>query len=217
MSALRPKYIVVHTAAYNGRNCDRDMIDQWHRERGWNGIGYHYTVINDKHDTFEDGTVQTGRDLTIAGAHARGINNRSIGICCIGHGDQEPFTDRQNESLIRLVSGLIDQYEDLKVDNVIGHRELNALVAKGVLRKEYTTTKTCPGKKVHMVALREQIRKHREMPELEHKPRELTQADKDEVIAALNVLEGTAAELFPNARGELREFLTHPEVMVFRS
>jgi hypothetical protein len=87
MSALRPKYIVIHTAAYNGRNCDRDMIDQWHRDRGWNGIGYHYTVINDKHDTLEDGTVQAGRDLTIAGAHARGINNRSIGICCIGHGD----------------------------------------------------------------------------------------------------------------------------------
>ena len=39
MSALRPKYIVVHTAAYDGRNCDRDMIDQWHRDRGWNYVG----------------------------------------------------------------------------------------------------------------------------------------------------------------------------------
>jgi N-acetyl-anhydromuramyl-L-alanine amidase AmpD len=161
--------------------------------------------------------VQTGRDSNIAGAHARGINNRSIGICCIGHGDHEPFTDLQNESLIRLVSELIDQYEDLRVDNVIGHRELNALVTKGALRKEYATTKTCPGKKVHMETLREQVRKYREIPEVEHRPREMTPADKDEVIAALNVLEGAAADLFPNAKGELAEFLTHPEVMVFRS
>jgi len=216
MSALRPEYIVVHTAAYNGRNCDRDTIDKWHRDRGWNGIGYHYVIINDRNDTIEDGRVEIGRDINIAGAHARGINSRSIGICCTGHGDYEPFTDRQNESLIRLISELIDQHEDLKVDNVIGHREINNLVTEGLLRREYATTKTCPGKMVGMVALREQVRKHREMPEVMNKQKELTQAEKDEVQAALRVLEGTAAEIFPNASGELREFLTHPEVILFR-
>lgn len=33
--ALDPEYLVVHTAAYSGRNCDRDMIDRWHRQKGW--------------------------------------------------------------------------------------------------------------------------------------------------------------------------------------
>lgn len=26
-----PEYIVLHTAAFTGKNCDRDMIDQWHK------------------------------------------------------------------------------------------------------------------------------------------------------------------------------------------
>lgn len=55
------QYLVVHTAAFQGRNCDRDVIDAWHRARNWSGIGYHYVIINDLHDRLEDGTVQEGR------------------------------------------------------------------------------------------------------------------------------------------------------------
>jgi N-acetyl-anhydromuramyl-L-alanine amidase AmpD len=151
------------------------------------------------------------------GAHALGLNSRSIGICCVGHGDLESFTDRQTESLIVLISDLIDQNEDITVDRVIGHRELNSLVAKGILRREYATSKTCPGIKVDMDALRDQVRAHREAPLATLELAELTQAEKGEVIAALSLLERTAAQIFPNAVGELREFFRHPEVMNFRN
>lgn len=35
---MTPKYIVIHTAAFQGRNCDADMIKDWHRKRGWRDI-----------------------------------------------------------------------------------------------------------------------------------------------------------------------------------
>jgi len=215
MSTLRPQYIVVHTAAFGGRNCDRDMIDGWHRERGWNGIGYHYVLINDKHDTIEDGTIQSGRDIHTIGAHAKGLNSRSIGICCIGHGDEEPFTHQQTESLVALISDLIDEHENITVDHVIGHRELNKLVANGLLSSEYKTSKSCPGSKVDMEALRELVRNHREVSSITAEFPEFTGTQKQEVITALNLLEETAAA-FSNARDELKEFLTHPEVIAFR-
>ena len=217
MSAHRPKYIVVHTAAYNARNCDRDTIDRWHRERGWRGIGYHYVIINDKHDHLKDGEVQKGRDINFAGAHVRGMNQRSIGICCVGHGDHEPFTDRQYESLTGLLSNLIDQYEDICVSGVIGHREVNRLVAEGILGSEYATSKTCPGKLVDMDLVRSKIISHRE--QIVELPSTLP---TDELVAesqiqeALHILERVPSDVFPNANQELREFLFHPEVLAFR-
>ena len=218
MSAHRPKYIVVHTAAYNARNCDRDTIDRWHRERGWRGIGYHYVIINDKHDHLKDGEVQKGRDINVAGAHVRGLNQRSIGICCVGHGDHEPFTDRQYESLTRLLSELIDQYEDICVSRVIGHREVNRLVAEGILGSEYATSKTCPGKLVDMDFIRSKIIRHREqIVELPAFPHALEKIDENRIRDALDVFERIPSDTFPNANQELREFLFHPEVLAFRS
>lgn len=217
MSVFRPRYIVVHTAAFNGRNCDRDMIDRWHRDRGWNGIGYHYVIMNDKHERLEDGMVEEGRSLTIRGAHAKGLNGRSIGICCVGHGDFEPFTRRQTESLVQLISNLIDAHEDLVIERIIGHRELNTLVAKGLLRREYATTKSCPGKKVDMDALRDMVRQHREASREALPSAGSELPPKEDIKNALNLLEQSAADLFPNASGEFNEFLTHPEVIAFRS
>ncbi len=116
----------MHTAAFNKPNCDRDVIDRWHRQRGCSGIGYHYVIINDNHDDLEDGTIQKGRDINISGAHAKGLNQHSIGTCCAGHGAHQPFTEKK-ENLIELISDLIDQYDNLTAEHVIGHREINKL------------------------------------------------------------------------------------------
>jgi N-acetyl-anhydromuramyl-L-alanine amidase AmpD len=193
------------------------MIDRWHRDRGWNGIGYHYVIINDKHERQEDGTVEEGRRITIRGAHAKGLNRRSIGICCIGHGDMEPFTQRQTESLVQLISNLIDEHEDIVIERIIGHRELNTLVAKGLLSREYATSKSCPGNKVDMDRLRDMVQQHREafQPVLPSAGPQLP--PKEDIKKALILLEQSAADLFPNASGEFKEFITHPEVIAFRS
>jgi hypothetical protein len=78
MNPRKIERIVVHTAATpEGRDIGAQEIDRWHRQRGWRMIGYHYVIRL-------DGTVEEGRDETIPGAHARGYNRTSIGICLIG-------------------------------------------------------------------------------------------------------------------------------------
>jgi len=207
-------YLVVHTAAFPHRNCDRDVIDRWHRERGWSGIGYHYVIINNLHDDLDDGTVQVGRAGNRQGAHVKGINGRSLGICCVGHGDQKAHTKAQRRSLVGLLSELMDAHPNVTVDRVIGHREVNNLVEEGVIGAQFRTSKTCPGNKVDMDEIREELRAFRrgEAPSDPDGP-----APSDEELEeALDVLSRLPVSTFPNAHDELWTFLLHPEVVGFR-
>lgn len=123
--------IVIHCSA-SGFG-DARLIDKWHRARGWQGIGYHFVVLNGNRSDFfyrgdDDGKVEPGRDLTHRGAHAKGYNHNSIGICLIGN---RSFTQRQLfQDLPQLLRELLWKY-GLNVGNVVGHNEL-------------TDKKTCP-------------------------------------------------------------------------
>jgi len=157
------KYIVWHTAAHgeNGRDYDTSasQIDAWHKARGWSGIGYHFVIR-------KDGRIEAGRKLNDddvlsrdeVGAHVYGINNESVGICFSGHGDIAPHTGEQRQAGIILTAKLMKQFGITSVDNVIGHREINKLVDKGLYPTSYRTTKTCPGKLVDMDEVRQQIK-----------------------------------------------------------
>ena len=101
-----------------------DLIKQWHLARGWTDIGYHYVILN-AYPTKEayrdetpqmqyDGIIEPGRDINTIGAHTKGSNKESIGICLIG---QRAFTGLQIKSLIHICN----QYPALEV---FGHREL---------------------------------------------------------------------------------------------
>lgn len=208
------EYLVVHTAAFQHRNCDRDVIDSWHRQRGWSGIGYHYVILNDLHDHLSDGTVQEGRRASRSGAHVLGINGRSIGICCVGHGDFQPHTDAQRAGLLTLLSDLMDDYPAVTVDRVIGHREVNDLVTEGVVPPRFGTSKTCPGALVDMEEIRRQVRdlRHRSGRGSEEEAEGRRPTD-DEIREAVEVLRAVPASVFPNAHDELKEFLLHPEVL----
>jgi N-acetylmuramoyl-L-alanine amidase len=61
---------------------DADRVDEWHRQRGWSGIGYHFFIKR-------DGQIQTGRPLEKSGAHTKGQNKNSIGICYAGGVDKD--------------------------------------------------------------------------------------------------------------------------------
>ncbi len=69
---------------------DREVIDKWHRERGWNEIGYHFVITNghlvsgSKYNPDHDGDIQVGRPVGKIGSHCKGHNANSIGICLIG-------------------------------------------------------------------------------------------------------------------------------------
>ena len=70
--------IICHCSA-TGTHQDFDVsdIDRWHRERGFSQIGYHFFIkLN--------GELQGGRDVAIQGAHCRGRNRDTIGVCFEG-------------------------------------------------------------------------------------------------------------------------------------
>lgn len=112
-------YIIIHcSATKEGIDWKAKDIDQWHKQRGFNKIGYHYVIDL-------DGTVETGRDENETGAHCVGYNKSSIGICYIGGLDRnlnpkDTRTDKQKEALWNLVIKLLAKYPNA---NVYGHNE----------------------------------------------------------------------------------------------
>lgn len=116
------KYIVIHCAATKpSMDIGLREIRQWHREKGWLDVGYHFIVRR-------DGTVELGRPHEVVGAHVEGHNSDSMGICLVGGIDdkgqpQDNFTDAQWAALDHLVwEAKTSWYPNAKV---VGHRELN--------------------------------------------------------------------------------------------
>jgi N-acetylmuramoyl-L-alanine amidase len=111
--------IIVHCAdTPEGRNDTAEDIRRWHKERGFNDIGYHYVVDL-------DGTIEPGRDVTIAGAHTTGHNADSIGVCYIGGADtdmkpKDTRTEEQKTALRLLLKYLVQKYPGAKI---YGHRD----------------------------------------------------------------------------------------------
>lgn len=124
--------IIVHTAAVRpdwmaGRTVDDKVkeIRLWHtRDNGWSDIGYHYVIDR-------DGTVGTGRPLAKAGAHTRGRNSNTVGVCLVGgRGGSENdnfsdhYTKAQEVALRNLISSLKQTYPSIKT--VSGHNQYAA-------------------------------------------------------------------------------------------
>ena len=110
--------IIVHcTATPQGMAVSVSDIDRWHRQRGFAGIGYHFVV-------YLDGTVHTGRPIDRAGAHCKGHNAHSIGVCYVGGLDvqgcpMDTRTPEQKIALQALMVALKTQYPNAKI---YGHR-----------------------------------------------------------------------------------------------
>lgn len=77
--------IVVHCSATRADHAlTTEELETIHRRRGFRGIGYHYYIRR-------DGTVANTRPLELIGAHAKGHNAHSIGLCYEGgHRDLSP-------------------------------------------------------------------------------------------------------------------------------
>ena len=112
--------IIIHCSATpEGSDYTVADIDRWHKQRGWKGIGYHYVV-------YRDGSVHTGRDVEVIGAHCTGQNANSIGICYIGgcaadgKTPKDTRTPAQREALRDLVELLKTEYPNATIH---GHHE----------------------------------------------------------------------------------------------
>lgn len=111
---------MIHCSATPGDQAvNAKEIDRWHRQRGFRKIGYHYVITL-------DGTVETGRPLSEAGAHVVDHNAQTIGICLAGGIDPKTkkskatYTKAQWASLEKLVKELKATY---KRAEVVGHRD----------------------------------------------------------------------------------------------
>lgn len=117
--------IVVHCSDSNFGSSI--LINEWHLERGWNEVGYHFVICNGKVENNNywdamDGAIERGRDIDISGAHVRGNNKGSIGVCLVG---TDSYTEKQILSLKILLSELMLKY-NLKKNDIFGHRELDS-------------------------------------------------------------------------------------------
>jgi len=114
--------IIIHCSATpEGRDVKTAEIRKWHLSNGWSDIGYHYCIEL-------DGSIHMGRNTDIIGAHTRGENVGSIGVCYVGGMDadmknpKDTRTDAQKEALRCLIFDLKKKYSDITVH---GHNEFS--------------------------------------------------------------------------------------------
>jgi len=97
--------IIIHcSATKEAQDFSASDIKEWHLDRGFRDIGYHYVIKL-------DGKIEYGRNIDQQGAHCRGENEHSIGICYIGGLDKDgkpkdTRTKEQKESLLDLIHSL---------------------------------------------------------------------------------------------------------------
>jgi N-acetylmuramoyl-L-alanine amidase len=115
------------------------VFDKYHREHnGWSSIGYHFVIGNgittDGYIKSLDGQIEVGRSLQKDPAAVRGYNRGMIAICLVGS-NFDDFTEKQFESLRKLLNDLKKKYK-IKNKNIKGHRDFST--------PEHPIYKKCP-------------------------------------------------------------------------
>ena len=111
--------LVVHCSDTGNQNLSVIDIHKMHLDFGWDGIGYHKIIER-------SGKIENGRPEYWIGAHVKGKNHISLGVCLIG---KDNFTKRQFISLERVLKRWKLKYPKAKI---IGHKDVG------------NTKKSCP-------------------------------------------------------------------------
>ena len=112
--------IVLHCSATRvNQNFTIEQLEACHKARGFQTVGYHYYIT-------KDGTLYPGRPESQMGAHAKGFNAHSIGICYEGGLDEhgrckDTRTLAQKVTMEELLQSLCVDYPDAEI---LGHRDL---------------------------------------------------------------------------------------------
>lgn len=123
--------IVIHySATFTDQEITRDDIDDMHKRRGFRGIGYHWFFRR-------DGLLEEGRPESEMGAHVKGHNSGTIGICFAGGleratgpnvGVWNP-TPAQEKGMLQLIADIQKRHPG--ATKVVGHRNLAATQCPG--------------------------------------------------------------------------------------
>lgn len=118
--------LVVHCSDSDIESHDNlETIKTWHLERGFQDIGYHAFI--DK-----SGKIHEARPEDKPGAHVKGHNKDTLGVCLSG---RKEFTEAQFKSLEKWCLENCAQY-DLDKKDIVAHNDLD----RG---------KTCPNFDLH--------------------------------------------------------------------
>lgn len=117
------KGIVVHCS--DSKFGNSQIIEDWHKQRGWSDIGYHFVILNGQFENnsyfdFMDGMIESARDIDLAGAHALGYNDY-LGICLIGVNE---FTEKQFLTLNNLIKNLCSKFH-IDEEHILFHYEIS--------------------------------------------------------------------------------------------
>lgn len=102
-------------------------VDNWHRARGFDKVGYHKYIRR-------DGLIEDGRHYSEIGAHAKGYNTGSIGICY--EGTYFPTLTQLNS--------LIELYREI-------HKRFGIDYKSWYGHNDFTDLKKCPGFKIEVL------------------------------------------------------------------
>ena len=105
-----------------------EMIREWHLARGFRDVGYHYVIER-------NGAIRCARPIQVPGAHAKGHNHDSIGICCVGNNldPDEKWDQAQQDGLRRLIEALRLVWPELEI---FAHREVGQTACPGLTGDE---------------------------------------------------------------------------------
>jgi len=118
------KYIIVHhTATDEGSAL---YLDESHRNRGWDGLGYHF-LINNGTQGKPDGHIEASLRWIHQenGAHckASNMNAKGIGIAIVGNCTNEKPSQKQLDTLVYTVN-VLRKYYNIPTRNIMGHRDV---------------------------------------------------------------------------------------------
>jgi N-acetylmuramoyl-L-alanine amidase len=118
--------LIIHCSDSNHPEHGLEVIDDWHRDRGFSEIGYHYLITKEH--------VEIGRDIHKIPASCKGHNAGSIAICLAGKDNFTPFQFKSLKTLVRILQGIYK----IPDEAIYNHYDLNA-------------DKSCPNFDVHVI------------------------------------------------------------------
>ena len=138
---MTPKYIILHhSLTKDSETVSWGVIRRYHMNvMGWVDIGYQWG-IEQARDDYE---ILVGRMPNESGAHTKGINSRSLGVCFVGNFDLIQVPDEQWLLGLKLVRWIMFEFNVPK-ENVCGHRK-------------FAPYKSCPGKLFDVEMFRSQL------------------------------------------------------------
>jgi hypothetical protein len=112
--------ILHHSLTKDTQTVSWGAIRKYHTEDcGWDDIGYHFGI----EQVGNDYEIFVGRMMTVPGAHCKGHNANSLGICFVGNFDAAAPPKKQWRLGVELVGSLIDIFNISKY-NIFTHNEL---------------------------------------------------------------------------------------------